>query len=167
MLCFIVSGPRPPCELSIPGKGTSNPCFFINASTTVYVEWIQQYVFSTSSGMSLQNWENNVSLTLSEKCVKHWKVILKNSLNLERKTAHNENSSLWKPTQMEMSVFLIELQLVRTHYWRAFSSSKDENRDFPLESAYIGYKHEMIKFEHWNTLTSYVRSLLDFQRIVE
>lgn len=53
MLCFIVSGPRPPCELSIPGKGTSNPCFFINASTTVYVECIQQYVFSTSSGMSL------------------------------------------------------------------------------------------------------------------
>lgn len=50
----MVSGPRDPCELSTPGKGTSNPCFFMNASTTVYVEWIQQYVFKTSSGISLQ-----------------------------------------------------------------------------------------------------------------
>lgn len=69
MLCFIVSGPRPPCELSIPGKGTSNPCFFINASTTVYVECIQQYVFSTSSGMSLCKNEINLS---KAKNTKNW-----------------------------------------------------------------------------------------------
>lgn len=54
-MCFILTEPLP-WVFSTPGNGTSWPCFFINASTTVYVEWIQQYVFKTSSGMSLQKY---------------------------------------------------------------------------------------------------------------